>query len=167
MLGSNGTAAAEEREDLAAVWSAARAAAADPAVADDVTVAALVRARLWRRRGTPIARGRLVAGAVREAVALAPAAPLERLPQPEREAVALARFAGLRVGEIATVLGVDAPVVRARLQDGLRAIAKPRPASHDDVPLLTVEVAGGEGRGLGPVPEARLASDAKLRRRAS
>jgi hypothetical protein len=137
MLGS-GTAATEEQDDLAAVWSAARAAAADSDVADDVTVAVLVRARLWRRRGTPIPRGRLVAEAVREAVALSPAVPLNDLAEPEREAVALARFAGLRVDEIAAALDVDGPIVRARLRDGLRTIANVRTAYQDHAPVLTV-----------------------------
>jgi Sigma-70, region 4 len=121
MLGSR--AGGEERRDLAAIWSAARAAAADASVADDVTVAVLVRARLWRRRGTPVTRRRLVADAVRETVALAPCEPLNELPDAEREAVALARFASLTVDEIATELGVEAPVVNARLREGLRAIA--------------------------------------------
>lgn len=110
-------------DDLAAVWPAARAACSDAGAADDVTVAVLVRARLWRRRGRPIPRGRLVAAAVRDAVALAPAAPLGELGPAEREAVALARFAGLRVDEIAVVLDTDPAAVKARLRDGLRAIA--------------------------------------------
>jgi sigma-70-like protein len=137
MFGS-GTIATVELDDLAAVWSAARAASADRGVADDVTVAVLVRARLWRRRGTPIPRGRLVTDAVREAIALAPAVPLGELPEREREAVALARFAGLRVDEIAEALGVDAAVVRGRLRDGLRAIADRRAPSRAHAALLTV-----------------------------
>jgi hypothetical protein len=115
-------AAREEPEDLAAVWSAARTAGADPAVVNDVTVAVLARARLWRRRGVPIARRRLVADAVREVVALSPAPPFDRLALAERESVALARCAGLGVSEIATLLKIDASVVRARMRDGLRRI---------------------------------------------
>jgi hypothetical protein len=116
-------AAREEPEDLAAVWSAARAAGADPAVVDDVTVAVLARARLWRRRGAPVARGRLVADAVRAVSARSPAPPFDRLALAERESVALARCAGLGVAEIATLLNVDASVVRARMRDGLRTLA--------------------------------------------
>jgi hypothetical protein len=117
-------ASTEDLGDLAAVWPAARAACSDPDTADDVTVAILVRARLWRRRGKPIPRAGLVTAAVRDAVALAPATPLGELRVAEREAVALARFAGLSVDEIAAALDTDAHDVRARLRDGLRAIAR-------------------------------------------
>jgi hypothetical protein len=121
----------EELDDLAAVWSVARAACADPGAADDVTVAVLVRARLWRRRGRPIQRGRLVTAAVCEAVALSPAAPLAELRRREREAVALARYAGLSVEEIAAVLDIEPRDVRVRLRDGLRAIAVRREAREE------------------------------------
>jgi hypothetical protein len=132
-----GTASAEELDDLAAVWSVARAACADPGVADDVTAAVLARARVGRRRGRPIPRGRLVTAAVREAVALSPVAALEQLQQCEREAVGLARFAGLSVDEIAAALDVEPRDVRTRLRDGLRAIADLHAAPGDRGPSLT------------------------------
>jgi RNA polymerase sigma-70 factor (ECF subfamily) len=113
----------EEDDDLAAVWTAARASAADPAVADDVSIAVLVRARRWRQRGMSIARQQLVADAVRVTIALAPCEPLSGLPQAEREAIALARFAGLTTEDIATAVGVETAIVKTRLRDGLEAIA--------------------------------------------
>jgi hypothetical protein len=118
-----------ELEDLAALYSAVYPAAAGPAAADDVSVGALARARLARRSGAPIGRRRLVADAVRRAVAVAPCAPLRELPGEQREAIALARMAGLDVEEIAAAVGAAPAVVRARLRDGLRAIAlRPRHA---------------------------------------
>jgi Sigma-70, region 4 len=72
----------------------------------------------------PIARQRLVADAVRATVALAPREPLSGLPRAEREAVALARFAGLTTEDIAAAVGVETAIVKSRLRDGLGAIGR-------------------------------------------
>jgi DNA-directed RNA polymerase specialized sigma24 family protein len=106
--------------ELAAVWSAARAASADLAAAEDVTVAVMSR----RPRDPPANRRTLVVEAVRRAVAIAPCAPLASLAADERESLALARLAGLDVDEIADIVGSDAAIIRRRLTNGLRALAE-------------------------------------------
>lgn len=111
--------------DLAAVWSAVRAATADLAVAEEVTVAVM---RL-RRRDPSAGRRTLVGEAVRRAVAAAPCVPFAALAADEREPLALARVAGLDVEEIAGIVGTDAATVRRHLTAALRTLAR-QPASR-------------------------------------
>jgi predicted DNA-binding protein (UPF0251 family) len=141
---------AEERADLAAVWSAVSAACADAGVAEDVTAGALVRARLGRRRGAPLSRRRLLADAVRQAVELAPCAPLSELSAAEREAIALARYARLDINEIAATVGVETSVINGRLRAGLRAVAS-RGAPLTEAPgrRSQIDVAGRDHASVG------------------
>jgi DNA-directed RNA polymerase specialized sigma24 family protein len=110
-------------DDLPWIYGAACHAAADETAARHVTERVVREAR----PGTP--RRALVAEAVRLAVGgVRPAAPFDRLPPREREAVALVRLAGMRVDEVAALTGEDAASVKRRLTAGLRTLATPQPA---------------------------------------
>jgi hypothetical protein len=111
-------------DDLPWIYGAACHATGDEAAARDVTERVVGDAR----PGTP--RRALVAEAVRLGVGGAmPAAPFDRLPPREREALALVRLAGLGVDEVAALTGEDAATVKRRLTAGLQALATPRPAA--------------------------------------
>jgi DNA-directed RNA polymerase specialized sigma24 family protein len=101
---------------LAAVYGAALAAAADEEAAIDIAVDVLVRAR-----SAPIAP---VVEAVRRAVLESPAPGFAPLTEDEREALALARLARLDVHEIAAATGASVAEVKARLNAGLRQLAR-------------------------------------------
>ena len=109
-------------DDLPWIYGAARQAVADAAAADDLTLRVVRDAR----PGTP--RRSLVAEAVRLGVGgVTPAAPFDRVPPREREALALVRLAGLDVEEVAALTGEDATTVKRRLTAGLQMLASPRP----------------------------------------
>lgn len=109
-------------DDLPWIYGAACHAAADEAAARHVTERVVRDAR----PGTP--RRALVAEAVRLAVGnVTPAAPFDRLPAPEREALALVRLAGMGIEEVATLTGEAPATVKRRLTAGLRTLATPRP----------------------------------------
>jgi hypothetical protein len=108
-------------DDLPWIYGAACHASADEAAAGRLTERVVREAR----PGTP--RRALVAEAVRLAVGgAAPAAPFDRLPPREREALALVRLAGLGIDEVAALTGEDAATVKRRLSAGLRTLATPQ-----------------------------------------
>jgi Sigma-70, region 4 len=109
-------------DDLPWIYGAACSAAADEAAARAVTERVVRDAR----PGTP--RRALVAETVRLAVGgVTPAAPFDRLPPGDREALALVRLAGMSIDEVATLTGEDQATVKRRLTAGLRTLATPRP----------------------------------------
>jgi DNA-directed RNA polymerase specialized sigma24 family protein len=111
-------------DDLPWIYGAACHAAADETAARHVTER-VVRDAL---PGTP--RRALVAEAVRLAVGgVAPAAPFDRLPPGERQALALVRLAGMGIDEVAALTGEDPATVKRRLTAGLQALATPRPVA--------------------------------------
>ena len=111
-------------DDLPWIYGAACHAAADETAARHVTE------RVVREAGPETPRRALVAEAVRLAVGgVTPAAPFDRLPPPEREAVALVRLAGMGIEEVAALTGEDAATVKRRLTAGLHALATPRPVA--------------------------------------
>ena len=109
-------------DDLPWIYGAARHAVADQAAADELTV------RVVRDARPGTSRRALVAEAVRLGVSGGtPAAPFDRVPPKEREALALVRLAGMSVDEVATLTGEDAATVKRRLTVGLQMLAAPRP----------------------------------------
>jgi DNA-directed RNA polymerase specialized sigma24 family protein len=110
-------------DHLDAVWRAALAASADREVAEAVTNAVL------RAAPGDAAQAELVRGAVLAAVRRAPAPAFASMGRAEREAVALARIAGCRVGEVAAALGIGDGAARRLLTAGLRSTLHRRPAS--------------------------------------
>jgi DNA-directed RNA polymerase specialized sigma24 family protein len=108
-------------DDLPWIYGAACHAAADEAAARHVTE------RVVRDARPGASRHGLVAEAVRLAVGSAtPAAPFDRLPPREREALALVRLAGMGVEEVAALTGEAPATVKRRLTAGLQALATPR-----------------------------------------
>jgi DNA-directed RNA polymerase specialized sigma24 family protein len=99
------------------------AASADREVAEAVTNAVL------RAAPGDAAQAELVRGAVLAAVRRAPAPAFASMGRAEREAVALARIAGCRVGEVAAALGIGDGAARRLLTAGLRSTLHRRPAS--------------------------------------
>jgi hypothetical protein len=111
-------------DDLPWLYGAACHATADEAAARQVTERVVRDAR----PGTP--RRALVAEAVRLGVgSVTPAAPFDRLPPRERQALALVRLAGMGVEEVAALTGEDPATVKRRLTAGLRMLATPRPVA--------------------------------------
>jgi DNA-directed RNA polymerase specialized sigma24 family protein len=111
-------------DDLPWIYGAACHASADEAAAGRLTERVVREAR----PGTP--RRALVAEAVRLAAGgAAQAAPFDRLPPREREALALVRLAGLGIDEVAALTGEDAATVKRRLSAGLRTLASPQPVA--------------------------------------
>jgi len=110
-------------DHLDEVWRAALAASGDRAVAEAVTTAVLCA-------GPPDAPAAdLVRRAVLAAVRRAPAPAFAATDGAERDAVALARVAGCRVGEVAATLGVGDGTARRLLTTGLRSMVRRRAAS--------------------------------------
>jgi DNA-directed RNA polymerase specialized sigma24 family protein len=101
---------------LREVYGAAVAATAGPAAAAEVTEHVMVAARGERDSRS------LVGRAVLRAMRTAPHAAFAPMPEPEREAIALARLAGYSVDEIADLLGISPAEARARMTRGLRAL---------------------------------------------
>jgi len=99
------------------VYGAALAASAGPAAAGEVTHDVMVGAAGRR----PDVRA-LVARAIVRAVRTAPHAAFARMPEGEREVVALARLGGYTVAEIAEALGIAPAEARSRMTSGLRAV---------------------------------------------
>src|SRR3954469_6259434 len=71
-------------------------------------------------------------GRVAEAVRLAPggatpAAPFDRLPPRERQALALVRLAGMTIDEVAALTGEDPATIKRRRTAGLQTLATPQP----------------------------------------
>ena len=108
---------------LAEVYAAAVAAAADPEAAADATY------RVFAVTGgrEPDAE-RLAATAVRLALRDRPAPAFARMRVADAEAVALCRLLRLDVGRVAALLGVGAPEVRRRLTRGLAVAGVPSDA---------------------------------------
>jgi DNA-directed RNA polymerase specialized sigma24 family protein len=104
-------------ERLSWVYGAALRAAADDEAAEEATRSAFDRAGA----GEPLELS--MARAVRVALDRAPADPLSLLPYPEREAIGLARIVGLRVGDIAAIVGCDVPEVKRRMRRGMDVLA--------------------------------------------
>ena len=100
---------------LAAIYGAAVSACADEAAAADVTIRV-------GAAGVDDAR-RQTAEAVRLAMEGEPHPAFAPLPLGEREALALARVAGLDVAEIAALTGRTADEVKAQLSMALRRLA--------------------------------------------
>jgi DNA-directed RNA polymerase specialized sigma24 family protein len=98
------------------VYGAAVAATAGPAAAAEVTEHVMVAARGERDSRS------LVGRAVLRAMRTAPHSAFAPMPEPEREAIALARLAGYSVDEIADLLGISPAEARARMTRGLRAL---------------------------------------------
>ena len=117
------------QEHLDAVWRAALAASGDHAVAGEVTAAVL------RAAPRDVAQAQLVRRAVLGAVRRSPAPAFASMGCAEREAVALARIAGCRVGEVAVALGIGDGAARGLLTMGLRSLRRRRPASVPRTPL--------------------------------
>lgn len=132
-------------DDLPWVYGAARHAAAGEAAARHVTE------RVVRdgRPGTP--RRGLVAEAVRLAVGVMPAAPFDRLPPSEREALALVRLAGMDIDEVAVLLAETPATVKRRLTAGLRmlATAPAAAASGPQMPRPRLDCASAASRAHG------------------
>ena len=125
-------------DDLPWIYGAALAAAGSEAAAQDVTEDVLTHA------SPRASRADLVAEAVRLAVRRSPAAPFARLPEREREALALVRLARLDVGGVAAVTGEDPAEVKRRLGSALRSLAG------------LVEPAGRKRRGFRAVAHPQL-----------
>jgi DNA-directed RNA polymerase specialized sigma24 family protein len=100
------------------VYGAALAASAGPVAAGEVTRDVMVGAAGRR----PDVRA-LVGRAIVRAVRTAPHAAFARMPEREREVVALARLGGYTVAEIAEALGIAPAEARSRMTNGLRAVA--------------------------------------------
>jgi hypothetical protein len=106
---------------IARVYSAAVAAAADRDTAADATV------RVFSAAVEDDAE-QLAAAAVRLALRARPAPAFARMRLADAEAVALCRLLRLDVGRVAALLGVAAPEVRRRLTRGLAAALVPVPS---------------------------------------
>jgi DNA-directed RNA polymerase specialized sigma24 family protein len=100
---------------LPEVYGAALAAAAGPEAAAAVTEQVMVASRGSDTRS-------LVGRTVLRAMRTAPHAAFAPMPEPEREAIALARLAGYSVDEIADLLGIAPAEARSRMTRGLRAL---------------------------------------------
>jgi DNA-directed RNA polymerase specialized sigma24 family protein len=100
---------------VATAYGAAIAVAANAAVAQHVTAAAL-KAGSGREQD-------LVTRTLRLAARTAPAPQYRRMSVQQREAVALARPGGATADEIATTLGVSTAEAKRRMLEGLRAAA--------------------------------------------
>jgi hypothetical protein len=105
---------------LPRVYGAALAAAADPAIAEDVTCAVMAEAAAGSARADARA---LVGRAVLRAVEAAPDPAFAAMRSGDREAVALARLAGYTVDEVAGALGIAPAEARTRMTNGVRALA--------------------------------------------
>jgi hypothetical protein len=101
---------------LREVYGAAVAATAGPTAAEEVTQHVMVAGHGADTRS-------LVARTVLRAMRTAPHAAFAPMPEPEREAIALARLAGYSVEEIAELLGIPPAEARARMTRGLRALS--------------------------------------------
>jgi len=111
--------AGDFEEQVSWVYGAALRAAAGEPSAQEATRAAFAGA------GPGESRDALMARAVRFALARSPARSLAILPPPEREAVGLARILGLRVGEIAELVGCEPAEVKRRIRQGMERLADP------------------------------------------
>jgi DNA-directed RNA polymerase specialized sigma24 family protein len=100
---------------LREVYGAAVAATAGPADAAEVTEHVMITGRGSDTRS-------LVARTVLRAMRTAPHAAFAPMPEPEREAIALARLAGCSVDEIADLLAISPAEARARMMRGLRSL---------------------------------------------
>ena len=105
------------QDALGSVYSATRAATDDPALAEHVTTWVLARSEPEDTVDD------LTARAVHLTLRARPVAPFDRLPQPERDAIGLARLGGLDVDAIARFLAVPPAEVRALMMAGLRRLA--------------------------------------------
>ena len=104
-------------DDLAWIYGVALAAT------DSTSAAERVTERVVRCSAPGAPRPVLVAEAVRLAMCSAPAPPYDALDPDAREALALVRLAGLRVDEVAQLIGEDVLTVKRRLTHALRQLA--------------------------------------------
>jgi DNA-directed RNA polymerase specialized sigma24 family protein len=104
-------------DDLPWVYGAALAAARSSSAAERITEHVVLSC------SADASRARRIGEAVRLAVGTAPAPPYDRLAPGAREALALVRLAGLRVDEVAALLGEDERTVKRRLAEALRTLA--------------------------------------------
>ena len=104
-------------ERLSWVYGAALRAADGEGAAEDATRSAFE----WAVEREPLAL--LVARAVRVALDRSPAHPLSLLPFPEREAIGLARIAGLSVREVAELVGCEVAEAKRRMRRGMQRLA--------------------------------------------
>ena len=111
----------EFEERLSWVYGAALRAAAGEESAQEATRAA------FRDACPSASRETLMEHAVRFALSRAPTRSLATLPPPEREAIGLARILGLRVSEIAELVGCEPAEVKRRIRQGLERLADPIP----------------------------------------
>ena len=102
---------------LPRIYTAALAASGQQTVAEQVAE----RVMLADEGGDATS---LVERAVLLALRTRPHDAFEPMRAEDREVVALARLAGATTGRAATVLGIDAAEVRARMTSGLRALAR-------------------------------------------
>jgi DNA-directed RNA polymerase specialized sigma24 family protein len=109
----------EFEEKLSWVYGAALRAAAGEQSAQEATRAAF--------DGAPPGESRegLMERAVRFALARAPARSLAMVPPVEREAIGLAQILGMRVSEIAEVVGCEPAEVKRRIRRGMERLADP------------------------------------------
>jgi hypothetical protein len=105
---------------IARTYGAALAVSSNPTVAEHVTAAALEAGAGSERE--------VVNSAMRLAARAAPAHPYSLMSVGQREAVALARPGGSKVGEIADTLGISPQEAKRRMLEGLMAAAAPAPA---------------------------------------
>jgi DNA-directed RNA polymerase specialized sigma24 family protein len=102
------------------VYGAALAAARDESAAAGVTERVLGRAAA---ESVVAPRDALVERAILTAVRGAPAACFEAMPQPGRDAVALARLAGYSADQVATSLSLQVDEVKSSMLQALRSAA--------------------------------------------
>jgi DNA-directed RNA polymerase specialized sigma24 family protein len=107
-------------DDLPWIYGAALATARSEATAREVTECAI------RQAPAGATRRRLVADAVRLAIASEPAVPFDALDPSDAQALALVRVAGLSAREVATATGEDPATVSRRLTAALRTLSRPR-----------------------------------------
>ena len=124
---------------LAPVYTAAFAASGSQAVAEEVAERVMLAA------GGEDAK-RLAERAVLLALRRAPHRAFAPMRPEEREAVALARLTGAGTGRIASLLGISADEVRARLSGGLRAALSAGGAPRTPPPQLDSGCAVSPGR---------------------
>jgi DNA-binding NarL/FixJ family response regulator len=104
------------------VYGAARAACADPELAEAISERVLTAAAR-ASCGDPVDRARLVEQALVLAVRVDPSPPFAGLPPAEREVVVLARLGGLSAQEIALALEMSIESVKTALRSGLARLA--------------------------------------------
>lgn len=112
-------------DDAGEVYSAARAACADPELAEAVAERVMIAAARTSC-GDQLDRARLVEQALVLGVRGDPSAPFAALPPEEREVIVLARLGRLSVQEIALALEMSIESVKSAMRGGLARLADAR-----------------------------------------